>query len=1114
MPESTLKKLRLSGLLAVFLVLTGPIRAQVVISEFMAENSDTLEDEDGDSSDWIELHNESSGTVNLLGWSLTDDASGSSVWGFPSVNLPADAYLVVFASNKDRVGAELHTDFKLSSNGEYLALYPLGGGSPTTEFSPSFPEQREDLSYGETTLGVVGFLDEPTPGEENTSDLRAARDVDFDISRGFFDSPVTVTLTCEESGAEIRYTTDGSEPGVGVGQIYSAPLTFNGTTCVRAVGLQLGMAPSRVSTRTYLFTADVLSQDQAGAIAGGFPAEWTVFDGTPWTTYDSGTHPGAWYGYDTSVMALHTDEELREALLSIPSVSLVMSMDDWFGYNPPAGPFGIYPNIAYEGAEWERAVSMEWIEPESDDGFQINCEVAMQGGSGSSITYASQGSMAIKFKKAFGPTELEYQLFEDLKVDEFDTLILDSGNQNSIHANAGLSTKRHAQCMRDQFMMDLQDSIGQPAAAGRHAHVFINGLYWGLYNLHERPDEDWAANHAEGSPEEYDWVKEGHMFAGNNHDFDHPTSPGSWKTAIEIAANGLDVGDMWLGTPSYEALQEKIDLENYIDYMLINFYGGHLDWPGQNWMATSHTRNSDDFADVNPLGRFRFHSWDAETTLNWVGVTAVNDGWYDRTYVGTGTNEDSSAYLYGKLRNHPEFRVLFADRAQRMLAPGGGLYVAPGAEVAGTTYVLGQNAPADLYYARSSQIETAVRLTFARWGNYFHAPGSVSAADWNVERARILEDFFPVRSDVLVQQLRAATPSLYPTIDAPVFSQHGGHMDAEFGLIISNASGAVYYTIDGSDPRLEGGFISPSALLYSGPILLPEAYVQVRARALFGAEWSAEIQASFSRVRISEIMARNESGLTDEQGELEDWVELSNESLQSVDLSGWFLSDDPLNPREWEIPSGTVLAPGALLLVWADNDVTDGPLHASFQLSSAGESLSLSAPLGDSEVLVDSISFGLQLIDQSQGRMPTSGDTFVRIMDPSPSGRNEPSPGEAVRFAALAAPEVGPSLTANSLPFAGQIVPLFVQGLSSGAAGVLKVGSSLTADVDLVSDRIGGVEQLFQSSLLGSVNLSALLPRRSSRLQPGGAIPVGSVFYLQAVSRSELTNGVAVCVQN
>jgi len=215
----SLKKRRLLGLLSLLLALAAPARAQVVISEFMAVNTDTLLDEDGDSSDWIELHNESAGAVNLLGWSLTDDASGSSEWGFPALSLPAGAYLVVFASNKDRIGAELHTDFKLSGNGEYLALSPPGGAPPTTEFSPSFPEQREDLSYGETTLGLIGFLDEPTPGAENTSGLRPARDVDFDIPRGFFDSPVTVTLTCEESGAEIRYTTDGSEPGVGVGQI-------------------------------------------------------------------------------------------------------------------------------------------------------------------------------------------------------------------------------------------------------------------------------------------------------------------------------------------------------------------------------------------------------------------------------------------------------------------------------------------------------------------------------------------------------------------------------------------------------------------------------------------------------------------------------------------------------------------------------------------------------------------------------------------------------------------------------------------------------------------------------------------------------------------------------
>src|SRR3989442_5637527 len=88
----------------------------VVISEFMAGNNQTLADEDGEFSDWIELHNTGVSTVNLDGWILTDTASELRLWQFPATNLAANAYLVVFASNKDRhtPGATLHTNFKLS----------------------------------------------------------------------------------------------------------------------------------------------------------------------------------------------------------------------------------------------------------------------------------------------------------------------------------------------------------------------------------------------------------------------------------------------------------------------------------------------------------------------------------------------------------------------------------------------------------------------------------------------------------------------------------------------------------------------------------------------------------------------------------------------------------------------------------------------------------------------------------------------------------------------------------------------------------------------------------------------------------------------------------------
>ena len=211
---------------------------------------------------------------------------------------------------------------------------------------------------------------------------------------------------------------------------------------------------------------------------------------------------------------------------------------------------------------------------------------------------------------------------------------------------------------------------------------------------------------------------------------------------------------------------------------------------------------------------------------------AVGDGWYDRTSVGQNFNPGSAAFFYGRLRDHPEFRMLVADRAQSMMAPGGGLHVEEGARVSGTPYVQGRNAPADLYHQRSSQIRTAVKLEYARWGNYFHTSGSVSSADWEVERARLLEDYFPVRTDVLLQQLRAATPSLYPTIDAPALSRYGGHVSAGFELEISASAGGIYYTLDGSDPRQEGGAMSSSALLYSDPVAIDGGWVVLKAQAL------------------------------------------------------------------------------------------------------------------------------------------------------------------------------------------------------------------------------------------------------------------------------------------
>ena len=124
--------------------------AQVVISEFMASNGRTLADEDGDYPDWLEIYNGTPDSISLDGWYLTDSPSFTQKWKLPSVNVSAKDFLLIFASGKNRAvaGAPLHTSFNLSASGEYLALVKPDGVTIASAFSPEFPEQQKDISYG------------------------------------------------------------------------------------------------------------------------------------------------------------------------------------------------------------------------------------------------------------------------------------------------------------------------------------------------------------------------------------------------------------------------------------------------------------------------------------------------------------------------------------------------------------------------------------------------------------------------------------------------------------------------------------------------------------------------------------------------------------------------------------------------------------------------------------------------------------------------------------------------------------------------------------------------------------------------------------------------------
>ena len=124
-----------------WIAIGSPIHAQWVLTEFLANNQGGLRDADGETSDWIEVQNVSQTSQNLAQWSLTDDVTQPQLWVFPGTNLPPGAFLVVFASGKNRtnVGAELHTSFRLSAGGGYLALFAPESTVATKPYPSGYP---------------------------------------------------------------------------------------------------------------------------------------------------------------------------------------------------------------------------------------------------------------------------------------------------------------------------------------------------------------------------------------------------------------------------------------------------------------------------------------------------------------------------------------------------------------------------------------------------------------------------------------------------------------------------------------------------------------------------------------------------------------------------------------------------------------------------------------------------------------------------------------------------------------------------------------------------------------------------------------------------------------
>ena len=886
-------------------VTVGPISVEilitaqpVIISEIMSSNAETLETQLRDSveddfegevltPDWIELRNLLSAPIDIGGLHLTNDSRTSTEWQFPpNTIVPGDGYLVVFASGLNIVDPQLdengylHTNFSLNTDGEYLAL-TSENGEIIDAFDPGYPAQRTHITYGADSANPEnkGYFVTPTPGAAN-GELRIGivADTKFDVDRGFFSEPFDVTITTETEGAAIRYTTDGTVPTLTNGMDYTGPINVAKTTTIRTAAFKDQMVSTNVDTASYFFVNDIVEQDRDSTIAAGFPERWGS-NAVDYGLDSEEQFPRIAGDQDMSIE--DAKQAIANSLMAIPSLSIVMNVDDMFGRT------GIYTNAGSSGKRWERPTSVEMINPDGAEGFQIDAGIRIQGGAFRGFGLTRKKSFRLLFKTTYGPGKLNYPLFGPDASTSFDTLTLRMEANDGWQWNGAGGQPQYA---RDEFLRRVQLAMGQPASHGRAMHLYINGFYWGMYNVVERPDQSFGETYFDSNKYDWDGINSGSAINAEGDSFRSRRTRDAWndlvrKTRdISRADTEEEADNMYMqlqglnpdGTNNPE-FEDLLDVENMIDYLIVNYYAHNSDWPFKNYYVGRE--NSPESTG------FKFFTWDAEWSL------------FLRSNVNGNNVTDNRgvAVPFQNLRRYKEFQVTFGDRVHMQMFNDGPLYVDPDNPDWDPEHPE-RNVPAQIYLSYVDEIYDALLAESARWGDQHRSTPYTRDIEWQREFDRIMGSWFPRRTAVLLDIFKRL--DLYPEIEAVTWNQRGGII-SETPIELSAPAGTIYYTTDGSDPRRFGGAVNENAIEYTGPITV-DGRTTIRARVFNGEDWSAIDSAEFSvgttpasadSLRVVEVHY-NPGPATDEEIEAGfsdkdefEFLELLNISDQPIDLT-------------------------------------------------------------------------------------------------------------------------------------------------------------------------------------------------------------------------------------
>ena len=576
----------------------------LVINEVLADNNGGLSDEDGEYTDWIEIYNYGEEEINLKGYGITNDLEEPFYWTFPDINISPKSFIIVRASGKDRKDnlKFLHTNFKINKKGENIYLTHISGEIID---SLEVPKSDENISFGRKPDGTNNYaiLSKATPGSSNKvniiKEVIAEKRLEapiFSHEGGYYSDTINLELYTEDESLDIYYTLDGSEPTL-KSNLYKGSIKIESREGEKNNLAQIKTSEIYSSLKWKIGTEEVFK----GTVVRAKTYKNGIFsDETMTNTYFINPE------YTLPIVSLVTDEDNLfgyENGIYVPG----QIYDIWKSNNKEVGQNGTVPtNYNQKGKEWEREAHIEVFETDGKRVVAQNVGVRI---SGQYSRMSNCKSLKIYAREEYDDKEqIEYNLFKKLKNNEYSNEYIDQFKRIKLR-NSGQDF--NYTLFKDALVHSILEDTSVATQAYRPSILFINGEYWGIHNIRESLDEYYVESHYGVDKNnviiiDADSTNGMYVTVGQEDDIE------SYDNIIKF----VQENDMSL-QENYEYIKTKIDIENFIQYIVAQTYINNIDWPQNNTKVWRSRNNELDLKEGNyEDGKWRWMLFDTDHSFN------------------------------------------------------------------------------------------------------------------------------------------------------------------------------------------------------------------------------------------------------------------------------------------------------------------------------------------------------------------------------------------------------------------------------------------------------------------------------------------------------------------